>query len=201
MTVTRIDLIRHGMPEGGNRIRGHGVDDPLSPLGWAQMRETAAAVDDWHAIVSSPLARCRAFAEWLAAERRLPLAIDPDLREVGFGSWEGLSRDVLRRDHGAEFAAFYDDPVNRRPPGAEPLADFGDRVGAALDRVLADHAGRHTLVVAHAGVIRAAIGGVLQSPPLCWYRTDVTNGALTRLEQDDAGRRLVLHNWRPRIVD
>jgi hypothetical protein len=34
MPDTLIDLIRHGQPEGGRRIRGNGCDDPLSPLGW-----------------------------------------------------------------------------------------------------------------------------------------------------------------------
>ena len=37
MDDTIIDLIRHGQPQGGSVYRGHGVDDPLSELGWQQM--------------------------------------------------------------------------------------------------------------------------------------------------------------------
>ena len=38
-TETIIDLIRHGEPVGGQRLRG-AQDDPLSALGWQQMRES-----------------------------------------------------------------------------------------------------------------------------------------------------------------
>ena len=31
--ATTLDLLRHGEPIGGSKIRGSGVDDPLSPRG------------------------------------------------------------------------------------------------------------------------------------------------------------------------
>ncbi|MEK6748901.1 MAG: histidine phosphatase family protein, partial [Pseudomonadota bacterium] len=36
--TTVVDMIRHGEPVGGKRYRGH-RDDPLSDIGWRQMRE------------------------------------------------------------------------------------------------------------------------------------------------------------------
>lgn len=197
--MTRLDFLRHGQPEGGNRFRGNGVDDPLSARGWTQMRATAATIDDWQLIVSSPMQRCHAFAKWLSRERALPLSIDADLREVGFGSWEGVTRQELMTERREEYASFYRDPVNNRPPGAEPLADFGDRVGRAFERLLQTYAGERVLVVAHAGVIRAAVGHVLESPPACWYRSDVANAAVTRFERDPEATRLVFHNWLPSL--
>ena len=201
MPVTRIDLLRHGQPEGGDRFRGHGVDDPLSPVGWQQMRTTAAAFPDWERIVSSPMRRCLAFAEWLAAERGLPLSVEQDLREVGFGVWEGTDKDELRERRREEYDAFYRDPVHRRPAGAEPLADFGRRVSQALVGLSERFSGKQVLVVAHAGVIRAALGLTLQNDPIYWYRTDVANAALTRLEFDGTKIRLIAHNWRPQPPD
>jgi broad specificity phosphatase PhoE len=199
--TTRIDLIRHGQPEGGNRFRGHGVDDPLSPVGWQQMRTTAAAIPDWERVVSSPMRRCLAFAEWLSTERGLPISVEQDLREVGFGAWEGSDRDELRDRRREEFDAFYRDPVNNRPAGAEPLADFGRRVSQTLIGLSERYGGERVLVVAHAGVIRAAVGFILQSEPVYWYRTDVANAALTRIEFDRSTIRLVAHNWRPQTPD
>jgi alpha-ribazole phosphatase len=201
MPLTRIDLVRHGQPEGGNRFRGHGVDDPLSSLGWQQMRATAAMVDDWQQVISSPMQRCIAFARWLSNERGLPLELVPDLREIGFGSWEGVSRSELREQRRDEYEAFYQDPVHNRPAGAEPLDDFGHRVARALDAAATQHAGERVLIVAHAGVIRAAIGHVLQSPPALWYQCDVANAGLTRLVRDNEAWRLVRHNWLPTMED
>lgn len=201
MSLTRIDFVRHGQPEGGNRFRGHGIDDPLSEQGWKQMRETAAAVTDWQRVISSPMQRCIAFAEWLSQERGLPLDLEPDFREVGFGSWEGVSRSELKGQRRDEYDAFYRDPVNNRPPGAEALVDFGERVSRALNSLVQRHTGQNILVVAHAGVIRAAIGQVLQSPPAFWYQCDVANAGLTRLACEPGNLKLVRHNWLPALTN
>ncbi len=197
MSTTLLDYLRHGLPEGGSRYRGHGVDDPLSEAGWAQMRTTTAALGGWQAVISSPLARCAAFAQWLAEAHDLPLHIDEDLREVGFGDWEGRTRAELLAERADEYHAFYADPVHNRPAGAEPLAAFGSRVAAAFERIAARHAGQRVLVVAHAGVIRATLGHVLAAPPANWYRATVDNAAISRFAHDGKGARLVWHNWRP----
>jgi alpha-ribazole phosphatase len=199
MATTVIDYLRHGEPVGGARIRGNGVDDPLSDAGWSQMRQTTAAVSGWDQVVSSPMRRCRSFAESIARAGGLELEIIDDLREVGFGAWEGIGRDELATGQAAALAAFYRDPVGCRPPDAEPLAHFGARVFAVFERLLADYAGRHVLVVAHAGVIRATLGKVLGTAPVDWYRVEVAYAAMTRFTRGTHGIRLVHHNWRPRL--
>lgn len=195
--VTRIDYLRHGLPEGGSRYRGHRVDDPLSEKGWDQMRNTVALLDGWDVIITSPLQRCTAFANWLGETRRLPVTVEADLREVGFGDWEGQTRQQLLADRPDEYHAFYRDPVHSRPSGSEPLDAFGARVSQVFERLAREHAGRHLLVVAHAGVIRATLGHVLQAPPLHWYRAAVDNAALSRFSHDGSSARLISHNWLP----
>lgn len=197
MRATTLDYLRHGEPTGGSRFRGNGVDDPLSEKGWSQMRTTTAALTGWQRIVSSPMRRCIEFAQWLAEQRALPLTVIDDLREVGFGTWEGADRERLARERSAEFEAFHRDPVNHRPAGAEPLDAFGTRVATVFDHLRETHQGEHLLVVAHAGVIRATLGHVLQAPPVNWYRTLVDNAALTRFADDRLGPKLLVHNWRP----
>ncbi len=199
MAVTRIDFIRHGEPQGGSMYRGSTVDHPLSEKGWAQMRRAVGGHCPWNLIVSSPLQRCLAFAQELGERHDRPVIVEQDFREVGFGSWEGRTRAQIQAADPAGYAAFYRDPVNARPPGAEDLLAFGRRVSRALTRLLQEHPGEHLLVVAHAGVIRAALGHVLQAPPACWYRTRVDNAALTRFEaHPDNGLQLVFHN-RPQL--
>ena len=81
-----------------------------------------------------------------------------------------------------------------RPQGSETLEAFGERVAAALEQVFNDYAGRQVLVVAHAGVIRAALGHVLRSDPVAWYRTRIDNGGLTRFRRGEYGTKLEFHN-------
>lgn len=198
-SATLIDYLRHGQPEGGQCFRGNGVDHPLSEIGWQQMLATAGAIDGWQRVLCSPMQRCLAFAESLAATRGLPMEVIDDLREVGFGSWEGIGRQQLKQQRNAEYRAFYDDPVNNRPPGAEPLNELGARVGRVFDMISERYAGEHVLVVAHAGVIRATLGHVTQMPPANWYRVQVDNAALSRFRIDDSRAQLIAHNWQPTL--
>lgn len=187
MTDTWIDLIRHGEPEGGPRYRGHAIDDPLSEKGWAQMRAAVAGHGDWQRIITSPLRRCRDFATELAGQRGLPMHVEHDLREVGFGRWEGKTKAELIAEDADGFHAFYRDPVHARPAGAEPLDTFARRVAASLDRIAATYTGEHLLVVAHAGVMRAALVHAIAAPPACMYRVNIKNAALLRIRSSDGG--------------
>lgn len=191
MSVT-LDLMRHGEPVGGRRYRGQ-IDDPLSEKGWAQMHAAVGGSAPWDRIVSSPLMRCRSFAEALGEARGLPLALDARLMEVGFGVWEGKSAAEIEAAAPDTLARFKADPVNARPPGAEPLAEFYARVAAALDDLHAQHAGEHLLLVGHAGVIRMAFAWALQVPLEHAYRIEVACASLTRLRFDDGRASLIFH--------
>ncbi len=195
---TLIDLIRHGQPEGGSLYRGHNIDDPLSEKGWQQMRTAIDGRTPWQHIISSPMQRCQAFAQELSEKHNLPLSIETDFREVGFGSWEGLTREQVKADKGQEYEDFYRDPVNCRPMGAEPLDDFIQRVTDAYQSQISEHAGKHLLVVAHAGVMRAIIAHTLRSAPLGLYRIKVNNAGITRIQHDQHGSHLLYHNVRLR---
>lgn len=194
MPDTIIDLIRHGEPVGGRAYRGHNIDDPLSELGWQQMWDAVARHCPWSHIVSSPMLRCRDFAEALAKRHGLDVSIDERLQEVGFGEWEGKSPEQLQQQRPAEYAAFYADPVNRRPPGAEGLEGFIKRVVAAYAYLLEHYAGRHVLVVTHAGVIRAVIAHVVHAAPRGMYRIKVNNAGITRVRVTPRGAMLEYHN-------
>jgi len=191
---TIIDLIRHGEPEGGRAYRGHNIDDPLSEKGWRQMWAAVGEQVPWSHIISSPLIRCRHFAEMLAEKYSLPISIDDRFKEVGFGSWEGRTPDQIKADNIDEYTAFYKDPVNARPPGAEDLGDFISRVSSAYDEVSKKFSGQRILVVSHAGVIRAVIAHTLQAPSLSMYRIKVHNAGITRIRHTEQGEMLDLHN-------
>ena len=126
----------------------------------------------------------------------LPLSFDARLKEVGFGDWEGRTAEELQCDDPDRVFEFKRDPVGRRPPGAEVLADFHTRAVAAYEALLARHAGGHVLVVAHAGLMRMVICHVLGLPAAHAYRLNVASAGMARIqvEQRDA-RRLDTLQW------
>ena len=195
MDETIIDLIRHGEPVGGRAYRGHNIDDPLSDKGWQQMRGAIGEHAPWSQIISSPLLRCRGFADALAEKHGIPVETDDRLKEVGFGDWEGKTPEQLKLERLEEYEAFYNDPVNNRPSGAEPLKHFISRVSDAYEEVITRHRGQHVLIVAQSGVIRVVIDHVLHAAPLGMYRIKVHNAGITRIRSTENGDMLEYHNY------
>ncbi|RBE90905.1 histidine phosphatase family protein, partial [Xanthomonas oryzae] len=117
----QITLLRHG-DTGQRSYRGQ-LDDPLTELGWQQLR-AATADGVWDAVVASTLQRCALFATELTQARAIPLQLDPRLREYHFGRWQGVPVADIDRDEGDALGRFWADPVGHPPPQAEPFADF-----------------------------------------------------------------------------
>lgn len=183
---TIIDLIRHGEPVGGRKYRGQ-LDDPLSATGWRQMRDAVGGHVPWDAIISSPLRRCAEFARELARCQGLALIEDGRLAEIGFGEWEGQSAAELLAHNPDILLRFWRDPVNNTPPGAESLTAFRERVLAAWRDLIEVHAGKHVLVVGHAGVVRMVLHHVLGTPLDRLFRIDVANAGITRVRVEGDG--------------
>jgi broad specificity phosphatase PhoE len=177
-----VTLLRHGAVAGRPHVFRGASDPPLSDDGWTQMRRALAAIDDppIAAIATSPLARCRAFAESVAAARGLPLAVAEAFAELRFGDWEELDSDEARALDPARFAAFRSDPGSVAPPGGERYADFAARVRAAFARWTRGERG-HALLVTHAGVIQALVADSLGLPTTSLGRIALPPAATCRL--------------------
>ncbi len=146
------DLLRHG-ETGQSGFRGR-LDDPLTPAGREQMRQTTRVARSWQAVVSSPLARCADFARAFAGENHLPFALDARLAELHFGDWEGLTADDLMHAQPDALARFWNDPWSFPPPNGECMAVFEQRVRGAWADLSIRYVGQPILVVTHGGVIR-----------------------------------------------
>jgi broad specificity phosphatase PhoE len=176
-----ISLLRHGLTVGGGKIRGS-LDDPLTPEGWRQMASAVADQGAWDEIVSSPLSRCRDFAESIAEARGVPLRIDERLREYHFGDWEGSTHAELEQSSPDALQRFYRDPFSHSPPGAETLDGFRDRTLEALrEAMVPDSGGRRRLLVTHGGVIRIMLCHVRQWSWSRLLEIDVPHASVHRL--------------------
>lgn len=182
----RLDLLRHGETELGGGFRGS-LDDALTETGWAQMHAGIEGGGPWDVVVSSPLQRCAAFAHDLTQRHALPLQLEPDLRELHFGLWEGRSAAQLMEDHAEALGQFWNDPYSFTPPEGEPLLQFEARVLAAAERLLPRFIGQRVLLVTHGGVIRMLVARARQLPRAQLMQVEVPHGALFRLQFDEAG--------------
>lgn len=182
----RLDLLRHGETESGGGLRGS-IDDALTDSGWAQMRAAVTDQGPWDRLVSSPLQRCARFAEALGAQLRLPVQLDKDLQELHFGAWEGQSTLALMDTDAVALGLFWADPYSFTPPEGEPVADFSNRVTAAIERLHATYAGERVLLISHGGVMRLLLARARGLPREQLLNVEVGHGSLFSLTVEPAG--------------
>src|SRR5688500_7817790 len=106
--TTTLLLLRHAETAltAERRLSGSGGSDPaLSETGQRQAEAAAARIaarGTVHAVVSSPLRRCRDTAALIARRLGLEARLDDRLREADFGVWEGLTFTEIRERYPAE---------------------------------------------------------------------------------------------------
>jgi alpha-ribazole phosphatase len=157
--MLRVILLRHGRTGLSGRYVGS-TDVPLSGEGRAQMAMLGPTITAMgiETLLTSPMRRCTESLELL--QLGLPVCREPDLREIDFGRWEGMSfAEIEARDpelvqgwaRGGRDFCF---------PDGESIADFSARVEAVRRRLLTLES-RTVLLVTHGGVIRALICSLL----------------------------------------
>jgi alpha-ribazole phosphatase len=176
-------LVRHGEStwNSARRFQG-GLDAPLSARGRSQAAALAVelARTRFHALYTSPLRRARDTAAVCGPVVGLdPVPVD-DLREVGLGSWEGLTIETVLADDGERYRRWLKVPTGHAPPGGEPIASLAERVGAAFQGLCARHPAGRVLVVSHGGVIASALCGWLGRPLDSIWEVRLDNASITR---------------------
>jgi 2,3-bisphosphoglycerate-dependent phosphoglycerate mutase len=173
-------------------IGGHS-DPDLTELGRRQAAALAVRLRDVpvRAMFVTPLRRTQQTAAPLAGELGLEPHVEPDLREVYLGDWEGrLSHHAERETTVRQvFALGRWDAI----PNAEPMEQLSQRVHDGLERIAdAGEPGGTVIAVVHGGVVAEACRQVTDSRPFAFLNTE--NGSITRLVRL-AGGRWELHGF------
>ena len=158
--ATDLLIVRHGesaparLDRPAPMVDGHS-DPELAPEGIEQAERLADRLVHEHidAIYVTTLRRTAQTAAPLAARLGIEPIVEPDLREVFLGEWEGIAfRKYVAEHHPVAVQMF----AERRwdvIPGAESNQQLETRVRAALERIIAAHKGQRVVVVVHGVVI------------------------------------------------
>jgi probable phosphoglycerate mutase len=163
--MTVIILVRHGQTEWNRveRFRGW-ADVPLNETGLAQAEATGQRIAaEWHpvAVYSSPLSRAVKTAEAIAKYFGLPVQIYPDLVDIDYGEWQGLTPDEAQARWPEAIDAWYHAPHTAHIPGGETLDDLRTRAIAVMNELAICHAGQTIVLVGHTVINRIILLGVL----------------------------------------
>jgi broad specificity phosphatase PhoE len=167
MIRTRLFLVRHAEVEGRyHRVFGGRIDMDLSPWGHEQAASLAAFFRPrpLDALYASPMKRVQQTLHPLRPHARQPPVLLPDLREVDFGDWTGLSWEEVAAKYQTNAFDWLRQLELSAIANAECPRAWRTRVAASLDRILKAHPGQEVGVVCHGGVIRMLLSILLELP-------------------------------------
>jgi len=180
-------LVRHGesaaakVDEPFAMVDGQG-DPELHPEGRVQAAKLAERLADEpiDAIYVTTLRRTVETAAPLAAARGIQPQVEPDLREVHLGEWEGggVFRKNITERHPIAVRMIEEQRWDVIP-GAEPADAFSARVRDAINRLAEKHRDQTVVVVTHGGVIGQILSDATGSRPFAFGGAD--NASISHL--------------------
>ena len=195
--MTKFILVRHGETIWNAAKRFQGQSDiNLSEKGrWQAMRTGEhLAGEQIDVVYASNLIRCIDTAKLILYGRDLDIAVRPELRELSFGEWEGLTYQEISAKSPGALERMRDNGFDFRPPGGETWSEMRDRVVGVYEEIKRDHANKTVLVVAHINPVRVMLGEVLGSNLKTAFRLPLKNCSINILEVGPKRTRLVVYN-------
>ncbi len=157
----RVYLLRHGQVKGYENFPVYGQTDvDLTEIGVLQMKQMAERLSliEPKAIYSSDLKRSATGARLIARYHDVPLYFLPELREMDFGDWEGLTLSEIRHNFPEELQKREKDLINYKAPGeGESIADLSERIETVFERIRAEQKGNDIVIAAHGAVNRVIL--------------------------------------------
>lgn len=202
-------LIRHGRSdfdsaEMSATARGDQWDPPLSDEGRNQAALLANRLRlmdlGTAAVYCSPLRRTRETVAPYADPAGIEVTFDDELIEAHIGGWEGLPfEEIVASDTELVHRIRNQQAIWSRAPGGESEGDFRARIVTAVDAIVASHADRDVVVVAHGGVINAYCGAVLGLSSAMFFLPE--NTSINSVELDGERRTIRFLNDIAHLTD
>ena len=194
--ATELWLVRHGESRAATAdnpfplVDGHG-DPELHANGRAQAERVADLLQDEviDALYVTNLRRTAETAAPLCARRGFQPTVEPDLREVLLGEWEGGTLRIKAHEQDPIFLRVQQEERWDLIPGAESNAALTARTSAAIERIVARHRDQRVVAFVHGGIIANILATLSRARPFAFVGAE--NGSLSRL---------VFHEGRGRVL-
>lgn len=151
------------------RCQGDTPHPDLTDLGRQQAHASAELLVDtpYDHIYSSNTNRTMQTADIIQQRLSLsPMKIEPRLREMVQGEWQGMLYEDIKKEYGDIYDSFIKNPLDPKalPPGGESIIELTQRTIEAVNDIGNAHPGERVLVVSHEIPIAALRCMVLGQP-------------------------------------
>lgn len=184
--MTTIYFVRHVQAMGNfNRVFQGKTDTDISEDGKKQLTNVTDRFRDvaLQHIYVSDLKRARLTAEAVRGGRDIELSVEPRIREIDAGVWEGQPMLELKEQHPEAMRLWNEELWNFKADGSETMRQVYARTGAALKDIVAESENQTVAVVSHGCALKNMLCGALGCPieelmDMPW----LGNGSVTRVD-------------------
>ena len=207
--LTTLILVRHGRTAltEAHKISGGDGDDPdLSEAGRKDAQAVAKLIASFgkpgryshiapvSAVVASPMNRTMQTAGFIAEAVGAEVESLENIREIGFGDWDGRSSDEIAASEPETWNAWRGS-YTAAPPNGESLETFDARLQAGRRQIISKHSGKTVAVVAHVMPIRGFLRWGFDANEASYWRSQVAPCSVTiiRAWGDQAAEVVAVH--------
>ena len=162
----RLYLLRHGQTELSREdtFCGSGLDPELTSEGSEMARQFANAYREtpWKGIFTSALKRTISTAQPLCDAIGSKSEPRPELNEIAYGSWEGLTKAIVEGRFHDDYIRWLADPAWHAPTNGELAVSIARRSMKLIEDINANCSGDgNILFVSHKATIRIILCALL----------------------------------------
>ena len=185
---TTLLLIRHGETEWNALGKFQGCTDiELSEEGIKQaqiLKNRLNGEFDW--IYASPLSRAFKTANILASITDKEVIIEPEIREINFGEWEGLTVKQISEKYPDVFKAWRTDKKESYICGGDSsIRNAVGRAKKCILEIVSKHKGEKIVIVAHGGIIKAGLIGIFDWDMTMYHKVALGNTCINKINFND----------------
>lgn len=195
---TTVLLIRHGETEWNKmgKFQG-GTDIPLADDGIRQAKLLRDRINgEFDYIYTSPLSRALETARIVASKSKSRVIIAPEIREINFGEWEGLTIKGIAEKYPEVFEDWKTSKIEGSFIGGDlSIHNASSRSTKCIMDIVNKHKGKRIVIIAHGGIIKAGLIGIFGWDMTMYHKMALGNTCInTVIFNDDLKPVLVCLN-------
>lgn len=148
---------------------------------------------EFDAIHTSPSQRTIITANLIKGDRKIPLILDDQLKEINMGIWEGETLADLKDNYPEQFDFFWNAPHQYKSINGEDFFEVKKRVSKALKMIQDKYSSGNILLVTHSVVIKVLLA-IFKELPIekIWEPPFINDTSLTVVEMVNDTAQIVL---------
>lgn len=192
--MATVYLVRHGITHANrtNRFAGR-TGEKLLTEGVVQIRKVGERLHDKkiQVICCGPAKRTEESAAILGSLLGVPFSSRPEFHEIEIPHWDGLTKDEIRQQYGAQYPTWLSAPQTFHVNGCETLQQVQSRAVEGVSRILSEGHGQNLLLVSHLIVLRCLVLYYLGLGIKDFRSIKIDNGSILKVSENEKGGKSV----------